>query len=99
MAMRQLILIWYFYKTYVVSSLAITALIGFINPSIGPALIIKAFLTIFLWYLVNESPAKRKLIFYRNFGIKSFKLFSLVYLLDCLITVGFLLLFKCYTMY
>lgn len=97
MHMRQFFLIWCFYKSYAVSSLVITAIIGFINPNIKYALIAKAFLTVFLWYLVNESIDKRKLVFYRNFGINSLSLFTIAYLIDCIFTVGFLLIFKCFT--
>ena len=94
MVMRQFIFIWAFYKPYAIWSLAITALIGFFNPDITPALITKAFLTVFLWYLVNETRARRKLVFYKNFGISSFKLFAVLFLIDSFITTAYLLVFK-----
>lgn len=95
--MKQLLLIWYFYQPYAIYSLAITTFIGFINLSIGIALLIKAFLIVLLWYFVKETPKKRKLVFYQNFGINSFKLFSIIYLIDCIVTICFLSLFKCFS--
>ena len=94
MFMRQFFFIWAFYKPFAVTSFIITALIGFINPNIGVTLIIKAFLVVFLWYLVNETRAKRKLIFYKNFGFNSFKLFSSLFLIDSIISITYLLVFK-----
>ena len=95
--MRQFILIWFFYRSFAVSSLTITAIAGFINPSIGMILIVKAFLTVFLWYLVNETHYKRKLIGYNSLGVSTFKLFIMMYILDSLITSFYLLLFKNFT--
>ncbi|MCB0471059.1 MAG: hypothetical protein KDC51_11325, partial [Flavobacteriaceae bacterium] len=89
--------IWSFYKPYALSSLVITIVMGFINPSIGPILVIKAFLTVFLWYVVNATRIKRKLIFYNNFGISSIKLFAMLFLIDSFITIVYLLVFKNFT--
>jgi len=97
MVMRQFLVIWSFYKPYALSSLAITIVMGFINPSIGPILVIKAFLTVFLWYVVNATRIKRKLIFYNNFGISSIKLFAMLFLIDSFITIVYLLVFKNFT--
>jgi len=94
MVMRQFLFIWAFYKPYAVTSFVITVLIGFINPNIGAILITKAFLVVFLWYLVNETRAKRKLIFYKSFGFTSIKLFSALFLIDSFITTAYLLVFK-----
>lgn len=95
--MRQFLLIWFFYRPYAVWSLVITAVIGVFNPSIAPALITKLFLVVLLWYLVNETHAKRKLVFYKNFGISSLKLFGMLYLIDALVTISYLLLFINFT--
>ncbi|PWH83077.1 hypothetical protein DIS18_00545 [Algibacter marinivivus] len=67
---------------------------SFIKFKIIPILIIKLLLVIFLLYISNETKAKRKLIFYKNLGISSLKLFSYLYLIDILISLPFLILLK-----
>ena len=52
------------------------------------------FLTLFLWYLTIETNAKRKLIFYKNLGISTLKLFGSIFIVDVLITVIFTLLIQ-----
>lgn len=83
-----------FYKPYFLWSIGINIVLLTFSPSIPPILISKLFLTIFLWYIVNETRSKRKLIFYNNLGISSFKLFSTIFLIDIFITSCFLLLVK-----
>lgn len=59
-----------------------------------PAIVTKLLLTIFVWYLVNETNAKRRLVFFNNLGISSIKLFSVLFFIDTLFTIGFLTLIK-----
>jgi len=94
MVMRQFLVIWSFYKTVALWSMSITIILGFFNVNIGLVLITKAFLAVFLWYLVNETSAKRKLDFYRNFGVSALKLFSCALAIDWLISTSYLLLFN-----
>ncbi len=83
-----------FYKPFYLWSFAINIAITTVNPHVFPAIITKLFLTIFLWYFINETPNKRKLIFYKNLGISPFKLFFSLYIIDVLITLAFLLLIQ-----
>jgi len=81
----------------VVWSFVINAILGFLNPLIIPAIVTKLFLTVFVWYLVTETNAKRKLTFYKNLGISTFKLFSILFLVDISLTISFLVVFKEFT--
>jgi len=83
-----------FYKPYFLWSIGVNITLLIFNPSIPPILISKLFLICFLWYVLSETSAKRKLIFYKNLGISSLKLFSTVFLIDIFITLSFLLLIK-----
>ena len=92
--MYRFLAILAFYKPFVVWSFIANAIIAFFNPYLVPALFTKLFLTVFAWYYVNETPNRRKLTFYRNLGISSFKLFSIIFIVDCILTTIFLTIFK-----
>jgi hypothetical protein len=83
-----------FYRPYVFWSFIVNIAITFLNPHIVPAILTKLFLTILLWYFINDSQAKRKLAFYRNLGISSFRLFSTIFLIDVLIMITYLSFIK-----
>jgi hypothetical protein len=83
-----------FYRPLVYWSFAINFLLFFINTHIFPFILIKLFLTVFLWYLTMETNAKRKLIFYKNLGISTFKLFGFIFIVDVFLTVIFILLMQ-----
>lgn len=95
--MHRLLAILAFYKTFVVWSFVVTAIIGFFNPQLAPAIVTKLFLTIFAWYYVSETPNKRKLTFYKNLGISPLKLFCSIFIIDCILTIIFLTVFKEFT--
>jgi len=95
--MQRLLAILAFYKPFVVWSFVVTAIIGFFNPEIVPAIVTKLFLTVFAWYYVSETANKRKLTFYKNLGISPLKLFSSMFVVDCILTIGFLIVFKEFT--
>lgn len=61
-----------------------------------PAIVTKLLLTIFVWYLVNQTNAKRKLAIYRRLGISALKLFSILFLVDISITISFIVVIKEY---
>ncbi len=94
--MQKLLTILAFYKPFVIWSFLVNIAITILNPYIVPAIITKLMLTIFVWYFVNETNAKRKLIFYNNLGISSIKLFSVMFFIDIFITIGYLILIKEY---
>ncbi|OUR92195.1 hypothetical protein A9Q87_06860 [Flavobacteriales bacterium 34_180_T64] len=95
--MQHFLTILAFYRPFVIWSFVINALIGFFNPEIIPAIITKLFLTIFVWYLVTETNAKRKLAFCKNLGISTLKLLSILFIVDILLTISFLVVFKEFT--
>lgn len=95
--MQRFLAILAFYKPFVVWSSIITAFIGFFNPHLVPAIVTKLFLTVFAWYYVRETPNKRKLTFYKNLGISPIRLFSSMFIVDCILTIGFLIVFKEFT--
>ncbi len=95
--MYRLLAILAFYKPFVVWSFIVTAIIGFLNPHFASAIVTKLFLTVFAWYYVSETPNKRKLTFYKNLGISPLKLFSSIFIVDCILTICFLIVFKEFT--
>jgi len=94
--MQHIISILAFYRPFVLWSFVINIVIVIINPFIIPAVTIKLLLTIFVWYMVNETSARRKLLIYKNLGIASLKLFSVLYLVDCIITISCIIIIKEY---
>lgn len=95
--MQRFLAILTFYRPYVVWSFCINAIIGFSNPHLMPALITKLFLTIFVWYYVHQTAQYKKLIFYKSLGISTFCLFVVLFLIDCFLTILFLVVFKEFT--
>lgn len=95
--MYRFLAILSFYKPFVVWSFIATAIVAFFNPHIAPAIVTKLFLTVFVWYYVSETPNKRKLTFYKNLGISPLKLFSIMFIVDCILTIIFLTVFQEFT--
>ncbi|WP_299106240.1 hypothetical protein [uncultured Winogradskyella sp.] len=95
--MYRFLAILSFYKPFVVWSLLVTAVVAFFNAQIAPAIATKLFLTVFAWYYVSETPNKRKLTFYKNKGISPFQLFSIMFLVDCFLTIIYLTVFREFT--
>ena len=95
--MYRFLAILSFYKPFVVWSLIATAIVAFFNAHIAPAIATKLFLTVFVWYYVSETPNKRKLTFYKNLGISPLQLFSIMFIVDCILTIIFLTVFKEFT--
>ncbi|PWI31700.1 hypothetical protein DI383_00900 [Flavobacteriaceae bacterium LYZ1037] len=89
--MQRLGAIFIFYKPYIFWSFGITLFLIAFKSNLVVIYIAKFFLTAFLWYFLSETTAKRKLLFYKNLGISSLKLFGIMYLIDIFITS---LLFK-----
>ncbi|RXJ50575.1 hypothetical protein [Gelidibacter gilvus] len=85
-----------FYKPFFLWSMAINVLIVIFNPYILPSIITKLLLTFFVWFLVRETNIKRKLIFYKNLGISTWRLFSTLFVIDVAITISFLMLMKAF---
>lgn len=100
--MRQLLSILAFYKPYVLGSFIVNIVMvifsGFANLILPVILVnaffVKLFLLVLVWFLTCQTNSKRKLVFYNNMGISSFKLFSSLYIIDIFITIGFLIIVK-----
>ena len=92
--MQQLFSILVFYRPFIIWSLAINMLLSFIKIEIITILIVKLLLIFSLWHLLNETHAKRKLTFYKNLGISKLKLFSLVFVIDAVFSIPFVILLK-----
>lgn len=92
--MQRFFSIFIFYKPFVLWSFGINILLSFFKFEIIPILITKLFLVVFLWYITAETPAKRKLLFYKNLGVSTLKLFLLFYLIDLFLSLPFLLILK-----
>lgn len=88
--MKQLISILIFYKPYLVWSLAVNICIALFCPQILLAITTKLLLTIFIWFSVKETRAKHKLYYFKTIGVSALKLFSVLFILDISLTIGFL---------
>ncbi|PLB20772.1 MAG: hypothetical protein TRG1_340 [Flavobacteriaceae bacterium FS1-H7996/R] len=51
---------------------------------------------LFLAYFINESSFKQKLIFYKNLGISTFKLFFIFFIIDAFLTISLLSTIKAF---
>ena len=92
--MQQLFSILVFYRPFIIWSLVINMLLSFIKIELITILVVKLLLIISLWHLINETHAKRKLAFYKNLGISTLKLFTLVFVVDAIFSIPFLLILK-----
>ena len=92
--MHQLKSILSFYKQFVVWSFIINIAIAIVFPFVSTAILTKLLLTIFVWYMVSETDAKRKLISYKNLGVSTLKLFSVLFLVDIFFTITFIVVIK-----
>ena len=92
--MQQLLSILAFYKPFVMWSFVVNIAIAIVFPFVFISILTKLLLTIFVWYMANETNKKRKLIFYKNLGISTVKLFSTLFLVDIIITITFITLIK-----
>jgi predicted neutral ceramidase superfamily lipid hydrolase len=92
--MQQLSALLIFYRPYTLWSFGINMLLSILGYNLFLIFFVKLILVAFLWYLMNETHAKRKLIFYKNLGISTFKLFSYVFVIDFILSLPFLIILK-----
>ena len=95
--MHRLLAILAFYKPFVTWSFTTNIIVAFLSAQIIPGIITKLFLTVFAWYYVHETNQRRKLTFYKNLGISPLKLFSILFILDIIFTVIFIIIFREFT--
>ena len=89
--MKSLKLIFIFYKPFLLWSFIINVLAG---SNLGVLVFLKLLLTVFLWYYIRETKAKNNLVFYKNAGISTFKLYASLFFMDAILSIIFLLLAK-----
>jgi len=88
---NQLRSIFYFYRNFFKWSLVINLLFILLKtPDVFLVLFVKFLLLIFIYYVMIETKGKQKLTFYKILGISDIKLFSVVYVIDILVTFIFL---------
>ncbi len=92
--MQQLFSIFIFYRPFILWSFGINIIFSFLKFDIIPIIITKLLLIVFLWYIISETYAKRKLLFYKNIGVSTFKLFFLLFIIDLFLSLPFLLILK-----
>jgi len=92
--MQKLISILMFYRPFIIWSLVINMTLSFIKFEIIVILVVKLLLIFSLWHFLSETPAKRKLNFYKNLGIPMLKLFSLIFIIDAIFSLPFLIILK-----
>ncbi|PKQ46119.1 hypothetical protein CSW08_05080 [Confluentibacter flavum] len=93
--MQKLATIFYFYKPFLFWSFGISIfLFILLGNYISLVILGKIFLILFLAYVVNESSFKQKLIFYKNLGISTFKLFFVFFIIDAILTMSILSIIK-----
>lgn len=95
--MHRLLAILAFYKPFVTWSFIANFIVAFFSAQIIAGIITKLFLTVFAWYYVHETNQRRKLTFYKNLGISPLKLFTTLFILDIILTIVFLIIFKEFT--
>lgn len=88
---NQLTSIFHFYKTFAAWSIIINLFFVLLKTNdVILVLIVKFLLLIFTYYIIIETKGKQKLTFYKILGISDIKLFSIVYVIDAIITFIFL---------
>lgn len=92
--MQQLFPIFIFYRSLILWSFGINILLSYLKYDVIPIVIAKLLLIFFLWFIINETQAKRKLFFYKNMGVSTFKLFFLLFILDLLLSLPFILILE-----
>jgi len=92
--MQQLFPIFIFYRSFILWSFGINILLSYLKYDVIPIVLVKLLLIVFLWFIINETGAKGKLLFYKNMGISTFKLFFVIYIIDLLLSLPFILILK-----
>ncbi len=92
--MQQFSSIFLFYRPFFLWSYGVNFLLLLLGFDVIPLFLVKVFLVVFLWYFITETQAKHKLIFYKNLGVSTLKLFALFFLIDVILSLPFILIIK-----
>jgi len=91
---RQVTSILNYYKSMALYSFMVTLTVTIINPELLLAISTKLFLVFILWFMVSDRKLRQRLRFYKISGVSNLKFFSVIFLLDGLITCTFIHLIK-----
>lgn len=95
--MQRFLVIFTFYRLFAACSFVVNIVLAFFKSDYVPAIATKVFLTIFAWYYMNQTAEKRRLVFYKNLGISPQYLFVYMFVIDVVLTLIFLAIFKEFT--
>lgn len=95
--LRQIRSIFFYYKPLLVWSFVVNFLVAVNDYNIYHAILIKLFLIGLLWFILKERQIRKRLRFYKIVGVSNFRLFGTIFLIDCMVTIPFFLLLKCFT--
>ena len=91
--MQKLSSIFVFYKSLFLWSFLVNIFIVIYNPHLISAIITKLFLTLVIWFILNNTNRKRIIVF-KNLGISELSLFSILFVIDAILTSAFILVMK-----
>jgi hypothetical protein len=91
---KQVLSILNYYKSMAFWSFIVTLAVTIINLELILALSIKLFLTFVLWFMISDRKVRQRLRFYRISGVSNIKFFTVIFLIDSVITSTFLVLIK-----
>lgn len=95
--MQQLLSILLFYRPFIIWSLIINMVFSFLKFNVSLIVASKLLLVFLLWHVFNETHAKRKLLFYKKLGVPAIKLFTLLFIVDLILSIPFLIILKEFT--
>jgi len=88
---KQLKSIFNYYKPLAQWSLLVTLGLISVQPNLILAVSTKLFLTFVLWMLLTDRKVRQRLRFYKISGVSNFKFFSVLFLLDSVLTVSIII--------
>ncbi|MBT8304910.1 MAG: hypothetical protein KJP09_10605 [Bacteroidia bacterium] len=91
--MRKLSSILDYYKSLFLWSFLVNVFIVLYNPNLVSAIITKLLLTLMVWFIIANSK-RRRIVVFRNAGISSLTLFSMLFVIDAILTSAFVLVMK-----
>lgn len=84
----------FYYRPLALWSVITTIILLIFSPAMIAALVTKFFLMTLFSLMISDRGLREKLGLYKMLGISNYKLFLILYLIDCILTCRFLLLIK-----
>jgi len=95
--MQRLGTILSFYKPLFVWSIIINILLIAVSPNIFITILTKLFLFIMVLYFFTQTKSKSNLFGFKKIEISQFKFYTLLFLIDTLLTISFLTVLSVFT--